>query len=540
MPYFLVFIALLPMLALRDYTPSNELRYLSIADEALQNHTYFAFTNHGLSYADKPPLYLWLVMLCKWLTGRHVAWLLSLFSLIPAFVIVYVMDRWAGDEMDQRFRPAAGLMLTTAAFFVGTAVVLRMDMLMCMFIVLALQSFWRLANEREVKPRERWLFPIFTFLALFTKGPVGLLVPLLVTIIYLIIRGRIREIGRYWGWRSWLVLLVGCAVWFTGAYIEGGAEYLDNLLFHQTVDRAVNAFHHKEPFYYYGIVIWYCLAPWCLLVVGVFVSLLLPRSRRSELQIYFITAALSTFVMLSCFSSKLAVYLLPSFPFIVYAAAISTAENSKNIWIRLAVIIPSVIFVLALPGAIAAVRINDLSYLNHWGVYAGGTVLTVTGIYSLYIFCRKRSDLISGIKTMAVGFLLAAFCLGWAIPKMNPYIGYGALAEKATEVAESVGVEEFASWHVKRSENMDVYLHATVRNLTDEGLEPEEFPRPSVLMLRVKDLPSFPEYEAEIVGKYAVLALPAEANPEDNAEAVLGDNTEAVPEDNTEAVPEDL
>ncbi len=514
LPYILVCVALLPMVVLRDYTPSNELRYLSIAEEALQNHTFFTFTNHGVPYADKPPLYMWIIMLCKWLTGRHISWLLSLFSIIPAFVTVHTMDSWTRNEMDQRFRPAAGLMLMTSAFFVATAVILRMDMLMTMFIVLALRSFWRLANERDCKGRERWLFPFFTFMALFSKGPVGLLVPLLSTIIYLFIRGRIREIGRYWGWRSWLVLLIGCAIWFGGAYIEGGTEYLNNLLVHQTVDRAVNAFHHKEPFYYYGVAIWYCLAPWCLLVIGAFVASMLPRFYRSELQVYFITVALTTFVMLTCFSSKLQVYLLPSFPFFVYAAALSIPKFKQNIWLRLSVIIPAAVFALALPGVIIVARQESLSYLAHWGVYTGGAVLTVAGIFALYMFCRRRFDLVSGIKIMAVAFLMGGFFIGWSIPKMNPYIGYGALAEKAAEVAESAGVEDFATWHVKRSENMDVYLHAPVQDLGSDELEPEEFPRPCVLMLRAKDLDKFPGCEAEIVGSYAVINL--EENTENN------------------------
>ena len=55
-PYFALIFALLPIILWRDFTPSNELRYLSIADEALQNHTFFSFTNHGIPYADKPPL----------------------------------------------------------------------------------------------------------------------------------------------------------------------------------------------------------------------------------------------------------------------------------------------------------------------------------------------------------------------------------------------------------------------------------------------------------------------------------------------------
>ena len=39
--YLLFFLAVVPVLFLRDYTPANELRYLSIADEALRNHSFF-------------------------------------------------------------------------------------------------------------------------------------------------------------------------------------------------------------------------------------------------------------------------------------------------------------------------------------------------------------------------------------------------------------------------------------------------------------------------------------------------------------------
>ena len=90
--------ALLPVMILRDFTPSNELRYLSIADEALRDGHLFAFFNHGVPYADKPPLYLWLVMLGRQLFGGHCMAFLSLFSLVPAMVILRTMDRWAAES----------------------------------------------------------------------------------------------------------------------------------------------------------------------------------------------------------------------------------------------------------------------------------------------------------------------------------------------------------------------------------------------------------------------------------------------------------
>ena len=83
--FLFITICLLPVMIMRDFTPDNELRYLQIADEAIENGNLFAFTLDGEVYADKPPLYLWIVMLCRLLTGKHSMLLLSLFSLLPAF-----------------------------------------------------------------------------------------------------------------------------------------------------------------------------------------------------------------------------------------------------------------------------------------------------------------------------------------------------------------------------------------------------------------------------------------------------------------------
>ena len=106
--YAMYFIAVLPLFIFRDFTPDNELRYLSIADEALRNGNIFTFTNHGLIYADKPPLYLWIVMLGKYLFGHHSMLFLSIFSFVPTLVVVYIMDKWVGNLLteSERLMPA--------------------------------------------------------------------------------------------------------------------------------------------------------------------------------------------------------------------------------------------------------------------------------------------------------------------------------------------------------------------------------------------------------------------------------------------------
>lgn len=48
------------------------------------------------------------------------------------------MNRWVGRDMGSEERTLAQTMLLTCGLFIGMAVTLRMDMLMTLFIILAL------------------------------------------------------------------------------------------------------------------------------------------------------------------------------------------------------------------------------------------------------------------------------------------------------------------------------------------------------------------------------------------------------------------
>ena len=337
--FVLITLCLLPMMILRDFNPDNELRYLQIADEAIGNGSIFTFSYQGETYADKPPLYIWLVMLSRLILGKHSMLLLSLFSLIPAFVTIGVMDRWAGLSKPSD-RVGVAFMMMTCALFLGASVFLRMDMLMTMFIVLALHSFWKLY---EGNGKQGILLPVWIFLALFTKGPVGLLMPVLSITVFLLVKRKGREIGRYLGWKTWGIIACLCAVWFTGAYLEGGREYLDNLLFHQTLGRAINSFSHKAPFWYYFAAVWYVTAPYMFLLVGSIVASFkgIRKEGRQDKETFFLVTVSATFVMLSLFSGKLAVYLVPVMPFMVLLFIEVLKRTGWKRWMDWAVAVPA-------------------------------------------------------------------------------------------------------------------------------------------------------------------------------------------------------
>lgn len=463
-------LAMLPVMILRDFTPSNELRYLSIADEALREGHLFAFTNQGEPYADKPPLYLWIIMLGKLLFGAHHMWFLSLFSIVPALAILLTMDRWVRPVLDERNRTTAALMLMTCGLFLGLAVFLRMDMLMCMFITLALYVFWRMYTKEGDAVTDRMLFPLCILLALFTKGPVGLLVPLFATLVFLAVRRELQSAGRYWGWQTWGILGAGCVLWFAEVWLEGGTEYLNNLLFHQTLDRAVDAFHHKEPVWYYLVSMWYSMAPWSLLVVGVIAVALVRRMELTALEQYFLTIILTTLAMLSAFSSKIAVYLAPTFPFFVYLAVLLAARMRTGGWMKAAVALPVLVW-LAVPVAVVVLmRDPETAFLRNGWCLAAAAILFVAGAAAAVLLCR-RPTLREPIGVLAAGMLLASCVGGFALPKLNAELGYGDLCREAQRVAAAGRTPTvYYTWEMHRPEAMDVYLGKDIVEVTAEEL----------------------------------------------------------------------
>lgn len=496
--YLLWFVALLPTMILRDFTPNNELRYLSIVDEALRNGNIFTFTNQGEIYADKPPLHFWLMMIGKLILGEHRMWYYSLLSFIPALVIVTTMTKWIRREYGEN-KITAPLMLMTTGLFTGAALIVRMDMLMNMFIVLSLYTFYKMYRE-EGRKRDGWLFPVYLFLALFSKGPLGLLIPFVSTVTFLIYKKKLSDFSHYWGWKTFLIILTGCIVWFAGVYMEGGNDYLNNLLVHQTVDRGINSFHHKEPFYYYAISVWYSLAPWSLLAIGLLIAGLYKKKTNGTLEQFFATIVLSTLVLLSLISSKLAIYSLPVIPFVICLSALLLKKfNPQNRWITLSVAIPAVVLILALPAIIYLGGTDEMRYLATPLVYAGAGILTITGLLIIYHLYGKR-DTYRSIHTLALGFLLAVFVIGWSIPRLNSHLGWNNLCVKAKELSEEHRIADYWVYQISRAENMDVYLGKDIIKVDKDDIVKQPLEN-RLLMLRTKDIKNDPEIGTAVLNK---------------------------------------
>ena len=502
-PLFFVFLGMLlclaPVLALRDFTPANELRYLSIADEALAQGHWFTFSNHGEPYADKPPLYFWILMGCRVLFGVHSRFVLSLLSLLTAFCIAWVMDRWAFRELPPLTRAAAATLFLSTFFVTGMSVYVRMDLLMTLFIMLAIYAYWEGKSS---------LFGLFTFLALFTKGPVGLLLPPLTVLVYLVATGHWRGLGKAFSWQFWVFLAIPSLIWLGCVYYEGGPEYLWNLTVNQTAGRALHSSHHQEPFWYYLPVLFGVAAPWCLLTVPSLVMSFAKggktpvrrhHSARSRRERLFLTQVLTGGVLLSLSRSKLAIYLLPLLPFLGGVFVLVEQRRGWEKWMRVALGVVAGIFALIGVAAIAGYPAFDRLPVPAEYAFARSPLLIVAGLLLLggavYAFRCLKGGWQRTVLSLGLALMLTILCLSPLTPKVNELTGYRQLSE---DVRSRGGFGDIYTIGLKRPENMDVYLHRPVHAVDGEAFaaDPSRIPAGATVIVSEKA-------DAAVSGRYS-------------------------------------
>ena len=210
--------------------------------------------------------------------------------------------------------------------------------------------------------------------------------------------------------------------------------------------------------------------------------------------------------MLSFFSSKLAIYLVPLLPFLAYFSALQLRKYQGNKWIGLSLAIPILIFILALPALLIATSGNaDLSYLRLPLIYAGAGILTLTSIICA-VLIYKQKDIYRTIETFVLGFFLTLFVVGWSMKDINPQLGFADVCKDAKAISEEAKTFGYNTYKIKRSVSMDVFLGEKVDEITLDDLR-SKLNSNELLIIERKRLEKDKELSALIKNKKRYLAV---------------------------------
>ena len=326
-----------PSLFTRDPWNPDEPRHAEVSREMAVSGNYLVPHLNGEPYSDKPPIFYWLAA-PLWLLGFGVnsGRVVALLASTGTVLVVYAL----GTRLRSRETGflAALVTLTTLLFtFIGKFGVL--DPLLAFFTTLSIYAAVRALEPGEER-RERWWLAAYaaSALAVLSKGPVGIAVPLLVMLVYAYIRRREVRKGGWWHLAGAALLLAMVAAWLVPAVLSGGDAYARDILIDQTAHRVVDTESHWQPFYFYLLHGPAFFFPWSLLLPLALVWAV-REARRSRDAAAALGAAwfIAVFVFFTFISGKRERYLLPMVPSVGllcagYFLSVARGETLSRLW----------------------------------------------------------------------------------------------------------------------------------------------------------------------------------------------------------------
>ncbi|MDD5069826.1 MAG: glycosyltransferase family 39 protein [Candidatus Omnitrophica bacterium] len=288
----------------------DEARIIYIVQNIKNFPDFFVPQYLGDFYWEKPPLYFWILKSFVSKDFRLALFVTTTINVLFSWAILslnYLLFKKAGKPK-QGF--LSSLLLATSGLFFAMTILTRMDIMFCFFIFASIFSVWQAVNTGKLK--YFYLYSLFSFLAVFTKGALGFIFPLIMGVAAtLIIPQRMNRLKRvlYMNLFTFLVIMI----WLAGFNLVND-EYFQKMVFGQTVARGINPTTKQEPFYFYLLMVIPIMLPWSLLGCGSFLSW--KKIKTQPIDRFMLVWFSLGLLILSLISSKTPMYLLVlAFPF---------------------------------------------------------------------------------------------------------------------------------------------------------------------------------------------------------------------------------
>ena len=300
---------------------------------------------NGEPFLEKPPFYWWVQAGIFTLAGRATAPLARLPSALFAFASVLLTYAIGRRYFTRDACLLAGLVLLSMSDFALASHWVVVDNALLFSVTGVLACFVH-AENRSGRSRALLLAGMYAFAAaaFFSKGVVGLGVPVIGVATYLIWSGRLRA---FTGWHllaggAALALLVGA--WLHALWRAGGPALLDEFLIQNQLGRffpggVSTEWGHRRPYWYYALNAPGDWLPWTPFLVLAVVSARRNWDRlepgwRDGLR-FCAATSLSVLLALSLAGTKRSLYLLPIYPLVALAVgAWMVADVERALWER--------------------------------------------------------------------------------------------------------------------------------------------------------------------------------------------------------------
>ncbi len=462
-----------PALGSRHLSSPDEPRVAGVSREMAVDGDRLAPKLNGEMFLEQPPLYYWTSSFLFKVFGEseYSARLPSAFAALITVMLAFLFVKRLGASAFAAFLASA--ILATGNGFWNMSQRAVVDMMLCLFTMAAVLSFYGCA--RGTTGRALWFACFVASLAgaILTKGLIGLAVPASALFFWLIV-------DRNYSLRTWAFLFVGAAlsllpvsIWIWMLYERHGPEAVYIAVWVNNVGRFIGSnAEHAKPFYYYFDIVLTRLLPWTIILPFALVHHFRqarsggPYKSGSALALCWLVAP---FLLLSLASGKRSLYLLPLDP----AAAVITGMYVGQAiedglfevrWLRrLFLILIAIVALAAIGFSIAAAAFKAAPLI--WLTFPIAVIL-FSG--AAYLACRREQWMSGSVNfILAFGLLVPFFGLTLLPVAIKPE-PFGPLFASVQQM-ESTGVVPALYNPAERMRGAAVfYLGHTVASVTDK------------------------------------------------------------------------
>ena len=269
----------------------------------------------GVEIPSKPLMMHWLAALISLVAGGVSAWTVRLPSALLAIAGALASYLYVRRLFEARGALLAALILLTSMQYLQVGTGSRVDMTLTFFFTIAFFEFLMLAEGLRTQPV---FFYLAVAMAILTKGPIGAVLPALVSLIWITLFWRWSLLRRMQPLRGVLIVGIFGGGWYLLAIATGGAAFIHKQILAENIYRltghpGVNE-GHSHPFYYEDAALLAGFMPWTPVALIALVQAI-RRPRRFEPRLgYLLVWVLTVLIFYNLPQSKRGVYLLALYP----------------------------------------------------------------------------------------------------------------------------------------------------------------------------------------------------------------------------------
>jgi len=396
----------------------DEGNYAQIAAEIVQTGDPVTLHVNGRPWYVHPPFYMWLVAA----TGRVLGfseWSVRIWSALFSTVAVFATVLLGRAMFGRRVGLLGGAILAVTLQYLIQSRLAVFDTVLLAWMLLAVYAFYQGYTTRR-RVEYVWFF-LFAGLATLTKGPIGLVLPGLVLIVFLSLRGawpRWREVP--WGAGLAVYAAVGLS-WYGVQIGLHGSAFVSSNIGYYTLHRYFGVVEkHAGPWYLYLPVALFGGFPWTAFWPAA-AALHFRRWRVSDGSLLVLLWVVIPMVFYSAAQTKLPGYIMPIFPFAAVGVAalwepvLSSRRLNTPVAASLwALLILVAALLSAVAGYLATYHPGPYQMARHALVIPAGVLVAGIGIVLLLALTgRTVASFVVLWAAMAVTWLAL---LTWVIP----------------------------------------------------------------------------------------------------------------------------